>query len=76
MPILTHEMKSLDDNLKNLKPGFVVDVCALEKEKAIYLKNFYNNGIYEIRGPNEDVNNPGKYALAFSIIKSRRSNHA
>ena len=67
MPILTHEIRGLDVSLKNLEPGFVVDVCALKKEKAILLKNFYDNGKYEIKGPNEDVYNPGKYALAFLL---------
>ena len=76
MPVLTPEMRELDENLKNLKPGFVVDVSNLEKEQAINRRRFYDNGNHHIIGPDKDVCNPGKYALAFSLHPREATSNA
>ena len=59
-------LNKLEIELKNLSGDKVVDVGNIPIDSANFLKHIYG-GVYNVFGPEEDVNNLGKYVVAFSL---------
>jgi len=70
---LADRLNKIDEKLKNLESGNVLDVSNLTQDLAKALVHLYLNK-YFIRGPVEDKDNKGKYALAFIVNYGKSKN--
>lgn len=71
---LINLLNQIDKKLENLKVGEVLDISNLEDTEAGIISKVYSKE-YFIKGPVEDKENKGRYALAF-IANYRGDNHA
>lgn len=62
-------LNKLEENLKILSRGKILDVGKLDIVDAHILKRKYGNSGYVVYGPQEDNFNPGKYAISFFSVR-------
>ena len=63
---LMNLLNEIENKLKTLEVGKVLDVSNLTKEEAKAISQTYSKQ-YFMNGPLEDKNNNGKYVLAFMV---------
>ncbi len=72
--MLTKRLQKIDEELKSLEIGKVIEVYNLDEEEGTSICKYYKKK-YNIRGPSKDEKNPGKYFVVFSL-KPRRAENA
>ncbi len=71
--MLIKELQEIDEKLKSLKAGQVIEFSDLDKKQGTSICRYYGNK-YNVLGPFADDIHSGKYIVAFSLKPKRAQN--